>query len=68
MMCQPHSVKRLTFGTKNGLPPAALAPVGPALVLYRQRLARFHVQNNLIDLASIQGALDAEQRGQQRSP
>ena len=62
--CSNRAMEVITFRAKPARLQLALAPVGPALLLYRLHLTRVHVQNDLIDLASIERPLDAQYRGQ----
>jgi hypothetical protein len=49
----------ITFRAKVARGQLTLAPILPTLALHRQRLTRLYVQDDLIDLGTVQRALDA---------
>ena len=62
--CGNRAIEVITFCAKTARGQLALAPVGPALTLQRQRLTRLNIRDDRVDLDTIQRALDPQHDGQ----
>lgn len=65
-MWRPRGIELLTFRPKALGLHLSLAPLGPAPMLNRQRLARLDVPDDLVHLDGIQRAFDVQDDGQHR--
>jgi hypothetical protein len=51
-MWQPRAIELITFRAKAARGQLALTPIDPALTFYRQRLVRFEVPDDFVDLGA----------------